>query len=296
MLDPISQLNLLADCAKDWGFSSEVTDDHAHKNDNENFSMEEFDLTWQDEEIEESSVRLTHYANLTDVEEKSILRELVSNPKNANLWRLCLMGYSKENFAHIGDSLDSPLEGVEAWLAEGIKKGWLRREERQYNLPLIEYPLFEYRLGVDCRNFGKNFSVVVFRVNADASQNDILLQCFAKYLSSDDYLCEVKGVGYILVLAGRKSFAASAIMEKISDNFEKKLRSNRIETVYSIGLAEYIQGDTADTVLDHAKQALSLPSPIGIKVKSYINNNQQKKEESSSLVHSNEKRFLFFGI
>ena len=296
MLDPISQLNLLADCAKDWGFSSEVTDDHAHKNDNENFSMEEFDLTWQDEEIEESSVRLTHYANLTDVEEKSILRELVSNPKNANLWRLCLMGYSKENFAHIGDSLDSPLDGVEAWLAEGIKKGWLRREERQYNLPLIEYPLFEYRLGVDCRNFGKNFSVVVFRINADASQNDILLQCFAKYLSSDDYLCEVKGVGYILVLAGRKSFAASAIMEKISDNFEKKLRSNRLETIYSIGLAEYIQGDTADTVLDYAKQALSLPSPIGIKVKSYINNNQQKKEESSSLVHSNEKRFLFFGI
>lgn len=296
MLDPVSQWNLLADCAKDWGFSSESHDEIEHKHNGSNFSMEEFDLSWQDKEIEESSVRLTHYTNLSESEEKSILRELVSNPKNANLWRLCLMAYGKDKFADLDNSLENPLEGVEAWLVEGIKKGWLRREERQYNLPLIEYPLFEYRLSADCHSFGKCFSVVVFRVNADSSQNDLLLQCFAKYLTTEDYLCEIKGVGYILVLAGRKSFAASAVMEKIADNYEKKLLANGFDTVFSVGLAEFCQGDTVETLLDHAKQALAMPSPIGIKVKSYIINNQQKREESSSIVHSNEKRFLFFGI
>ena len=83
-------------------------------------------------------------------------------------------------------------------------------------------------------------------------------------------------------------------MEKIIDDLEQKLHREHIELDFNVGLTEFCPMDTAENLLDHAKQALSLPSPTGIRVKSFIK--QENKQEKNSFVHANEKRFLFFGV
>ncbi len=303
MLDSASQWNLLADCAKDWGFAAEMPKTESEPK--PQFSLRELADSLRDEDDDDAAAAeiadmrtgqadLVHYAVLSEQEEKALLHDLMANPKNATLWQLCLMGYSRENIAQYADSLESPLQGVEAWLMEGIKKGWLRRQERHYDLTVLEYPLFVHRLERDCQLGGGVFTLGLVKIRTSDLVRDILLQSCAAHLSVEDYLCNINGLGYALVFWGRKNFAASAVMEKILDNLEQNLHREHIAEQFSAGLSEYCRQDTAEALLDHAKQALSMPSPAGIRVKSYIN--RQQTAENNSLVHSNEKRFLFFGV
>lgn len=296
MLDSASQWNLLADCAKDWGFCCDAAQTVPNESTKPQFSLQDVVDTFQKEDGFENYAPLTHlvhFANLNEQEEKALLYEIMGNPKNATVWQLCLMGYSKENFAKFSESLQSPLEGVEAWLLEGIKKGWLRKIEKEYNLTLLEYPLFIHRLQRECQ-CADVFTLGLVKIQASDLVHDLMMQSFAKYLTLDDYISKIGGLGYVLVLSGRKNFSASAVMEKISDELEQKLHKEHIALEFNVGLSEFCSSDTAEKLLDNAKQALSLPSPAGIKVKSFIN--QEKKQENNSFVHSNEKRFLFFGV
>lgn len=296
MLDSASQWNLLADCAKDWGFHADAVEAEQKETAKPQFSLQDMADTFAEDDSMENYTPLTHlvhFANLNEQEEKALLYEIMRNPKNSTLWQLCLMGYSKENFAKFSESLQNPLEGVEAWLLEGIKKGWLRKIEKEYNLTLLEYPLFIHRLQGECQ-CADVFTLGLVKIQASDLVHDLILQSFAKYLTLDDYISKINGLGYVVVLAGRKNFSASAVMEKISDDLEQKLHKEHIDLDFNVGLTEFCPMDTAENLLDHAKQALSLPSPTGIKVKSFIN--QAKKHENNSFVHSNEKRFLFFGV
>lgn len=297
MLDSASQWNLLADCAKDWGFCSDAVQAEQKESAKPQFSLQDMADSFKNEDTFEEDyaplTHLVHFANLNEQEEKALLYDIMGNPKNATVWQLCLMGYSKENFAKFSESLQSPLEGVEAWLLEGIKKGWLRKIEKEYNLTLLEYPLFIHRLQKECQ-YAESFTLGLVKIQASDLVHDLVLQSFAKYLTLDDYISKISGLGYVVVLAGRKNFSASAVMEKISDELERKLHNEHIGLEFNVGLSEYCPLDTAEKLLDNAKQALSLPSPAGIKVKSFINH--EKKQENNSFVHSNEKRFLFFGV
>ena len=301
MLDSASQWNLLADCAKDWGFHADTVETEQQKEAAKpQFSLQDLGQDMANSFGEEDGfddyaplTHLVHFANLNEQEEKALLYDIMANPKIATVWQLCLMGYSKENFAKFAESMQSPLEGVEAWLLEGIKKGWLRKIEKEYNLTLLEYPLFIHRLQQECQ-CADVFTLGLVKIQASDLVHDLMMQSFAKYLTLDDYISKISGLGYVVVLAGRKNFSASAVMEKISDDLEQKLHREHIALDFNVGLTEFCQKDTAENMLDHAKQALSLPSPTGIKVKSFIN--QENKQEKNSFVHSNEKRFLFFGV
>ena len=296
MLDSASQWNLLADCAKDWGFSSDAADTAQTEQAKPQFSMQDIA---EEESFEETApqfaslTHLVHFANLNEQEEKALLYDIMQNPKNATVWQLCLMGYSKENFAEFSETLQNPLEGVEAWLLEGIKKGWLWKIEKEYNLTLLEYPLFIHRLQKECQCSGV-FTVGLVKIQTSDLVHDLIMQSFAKYLTIEDYISKMNGLGYIIVLSGRRNFSASAVMEKIIDDLEQKLHREHIELDFNVGLTEFCPMDTAENLLDHAKQALSLPSPTGIRVKSFIK--QENKQEKNSFVHANEKRFLFFGV
>lgn len=299
MLDSTSQWNLLADCAKDWGFQSVPEQPETEQKTQR--SAQELAAVWQDKNLTDENagenapqIDLVHYAVLSDQEEKALLHDLMANPKNAALWQLCLMGYSKENIASFSDTLESPLDGVEAWLLEGIKKGWLRRQEKHYALTVLDYPLFVHRLERDCRLGSGAFTVGIVKIQTSDLVHDIFMQSLGKYLSLEDYLCKISGLGYAIVFWGRKNFSASAVMEKILDTLEQNLHKENIGINFSAGMSEYCQQENAENLIDHAKQALSLASPAGIRVKSYIC--RQKTAEKNSLVQSNEKRFLFFGV
>ena len=130
MLDSASQWNLLADCAKDWGFHAERAETAQTETAKPQFSLQDVANSFEDAGTCDDYAPLTHlvhFANLNEQEEKALLYDIMGNPKNATVWQLCLMGYSKENFAKFSESLQSPLEGVESWLLEGIKKVWLRK-------------------------------------------------------------------------------------------------------------------------------------------------------------------------
>lgn len=300
MLDSTSQWNLLADCAKDWGFRS--VSEQPKTDQKPQFSLQELANSWQGEESAEEDnagenapqMDLVHYAVLSEQEEKALLHDLMANPKNAALWQLCLMGYSKENVARFSDTLESPLDGVEAWLMEGIKKGWLRRQEKHYALTVLDYPLFVHRLERDCQLGSGVFTVGLVKIQTSDLVHDIFMQSLGKHLSLDDYICKISGLGYAIVFWGRKNFSASAVMEKILDTLEQNLHKETIAINFGAGLSEYCRQENAETLIDHAKQALSFASPAGIRVKSYID--RQKTAEKNSLVHSDEKRFLFFGV
>lgn len=286
MLDSAGQWNLLADCAKDWGFCSEASE--TEEEEKTRFSLQDIADTRQEEHSSVS--RLVHYADLSGQEEKTLLCELAANPENANLWQLCLMGDRQENDSLGAGISENSLTGVQDWLLQGIKKGWLRKIEKQYSLTLLEYPLFVHRLQRDCQNAAV-FTVGLVKIQTSDFIQDLLFQSFEKFLSAEDYFCKINELGYALVLTGRKNFSASAVMEKIIEVLERKLHSENMKCDFSIGLSEFCQSETAESMLDHAKQALSTPSPSGIKVKSFIN--QQKSQKKNSLVHSDEKRFLF---
>ncbi len=310
MLDSASQWNLLADCAKDWGFCSDAADSR-EKNETApqhgpkpQFSLQdiaqlqteymESSQTENDGSVHAAMTDLVHVCGLSSQEEQALLHDLMANPKNAVLWQLCLMGYSKENISRFENSLQSPLEGVETWLLEGIRKGWLRRLEKKYSVNFLAYPLFVHRLQRDCEGAGRPFCVSIVKIQASDFVHDLCMQSFAKHLSEEDYLCKINDLGYAVVLAGRKNFSACAVMEKAADELERFLHREQLELSFSAGVSEFCQADTAETLLDHAKQALSLPSPCGIKVKSFVR--EKNLSENNSLVQSDEKRFLFFGM
>lgn len=290
MLDSTSQWNLLADCAKDWGFYSESC---LESEDEKPQILVQEDEDWQERDFY-SETNLIHYAHLTEQEEKTLLQGLMANPANAILWQLCLMGYSKENRVSLEESLENPLEGFDAWLLEGVKKGWLRKKQQIYSLDVLDYSLFLQRLQKDCQNSSQAFTLALVKIQTSDYMHEVLMQNFAKFLGQDDYLSKIKGLGYAIVLSGRKNFAASAVMEKISDAFEQVLHRENIIVDFSVGLSEFCAPENADSLIDRAKHALSMSSPTGMKVKSYIK--QQKNTEKNSLVQSNEKRFLFFGV
>lgn len=326
MLDSTSQWNLLADCAKDWGFRAEQEHDVPQNPQKEALKAPVFSLRdiaeeqpedWTEERTYESFgnepnkaetfqsaayggtgyealTELKHFSSLTAQEEKALLHELMANPKNATLWQLCLMGYSRENIARFEDTLQSPLEGVEAWLLEGIKKGWLRKLEKQYAVNFLEYPLYIHRLQRDCEGCAGDFSVGLVKIQTSDFVHDLCMQSFEKYLSKEDYLCKINGLGYAVTFGGRKNFSACAVMEKIADMLEQILQREHVDCSFTAGLSEFCQSDTAETLLDRAKQALSLQSPCGIKVKSFVQ--EKKNAQKNSLVQSDEKRFLFFGV
>lgn len=285
MLDSAGRWNLLADCAKDWGFCSEASETEEEKT---QFSLQDIADTRQ--EGHSSASRLVHYADLSEQEEKALLCELSENPENANVWQLYLMGGSQKNDSLGTDSFENPLNGVQDWLLQGIKKGWLRKIEKRYALTLLEYPLFIQRLQRDCQS-SAIFTVGLVKIQTSDFIQDLLFQSFEKFLSAEDYFCKINELGYSFVLTGRKNFSASAVMEKIIEVLERKLHNENMKCDFSIGLSEFCHSETAESLLDHAKQALSMPSLAGIKVKSFIN--QQKSQEKNSLVHSDEKRFLF---
>lgn len=314
MLDSTSQRNLLAECAKDWGFCSDVADSR-EKSGNERqdepkpqFSLQDIAQSWtEDQESSQQGMEaendalghaamtdLVHVCNLSSQEEQALLHDLMANPKNSVLWQLCLMGYSKENISRFENSLQSPLEGVETWLLEGIRKGWLRRLEKQYSVNFLAYSLFVHRLQRDCKEGASPFSLCIVKIQTSDLVHDLCMQSFAKHLSEEDYLCKINGLGYAVTLAGRKNFSACAVMEKVADELERFLQRERLELPFSAGLSEFCLSDTAEILFDHAKQALALPSPCGIKVKSFAG--EKNRTENNSLVQSDEKRFLFFGV
>ena len=117
-----------------------------------------------------------------------------------------------------------------------------------------------------------------------------LPDCIAANTIACDTLGALPDAGYALVLPGANTFKAQAIAERIIDELESAQGSARAGIACLEGKHEL----AAEQLLDNALTALRqiMESPIRVKL---FREKENALSMRKTLVHSNEKRFLFSG-
>jgi len=230
-------------------------------------------------------------------------KELLLFPKQNNNWHLCLRGYHahniSENAESVADSeLHDPLEGAVSWLTEGIEKGWLRHVDieafaRPLHHAFLSQERFWQCFASACDRKNNHLSLVLFEIAETAQKKKETLELIEQILivtKNQDFFGEIKGFGVALVLPDSGRFGATACAESILSRMGKVLQNISIK----VGVAEAEGGDNVDALFAHAKEALANNQEDGREVQVY--RSMKKNKENNSLVQSDEKRFLFFGV
>lgn len=245
---------------------------------------------------------LTQYIPLSHSQSEIKAQELLFAPQKNYNWHLCLMGYHANNIStdlNFEESdLRDPLEGIIPWLAEGMRNSWLRHVDMDNMLnPLhssfLSQEVFWQRFVTASEKRRNRLSLVLFKFADIASKKLELRELIEQIListSNQDFFGEIRGLGVALVLPGSGSFGATACAECIMSRMDNNLQNISIE----VGVAEAMEGENGDTLFAHAKEMLATKPKHGLKVQVY--SHKKKDEEKKSLVQSEEKRFLFFGV
>ena len=245
----------------------------------------------------------TQYSPRSHAQSELEAKKLLLNPQENFNWHVCLMGYHAHNISeNLDDTADSelhdPLEGAVSWLTEGMEKGWLRYVDMSsFVSPLhhsfLSQEVFWQRFVSACERKRNRFSLVLFKI-ADTANKDLerleLIEQILMATKKQDFFGEITGLGVALALPDSGSFGATACAERIMSRMDKILQNVSIE----VGVAEAEGDENADTLFGYTKEALASKPEHGLRVQVY--RNMKKDKENSSLVQSDEKRFLFFGV
>lgn len=247
---------------------------------------------------------LTQYVPLSHSQSEIKAQELLFAPQKNYNWHLCLMGYHANNIStnlnFEENELHDPLEGIVKWLTEGMKKSWLRYVDMDSIISPLHYSflsqeVFWQRFVIACETRRNRLSLVLFKFADAASKKMEIRELIEQILiatKSQDFFGEIRGVGVALVLPNSGSFGATACAECIMSRMENSLNLQNISI--TVGVAEAGEGENADILFAHTKEVLTMKPKHGLKV--HVYSHTKKDEEKKSLVQSEEKRFLFFGV
>ncbi len=221
------------------------------------------------------------------------IQELINHPEKSYFWHLCIMEDEKNKGQEEAESKNS----MKKWLDLGMEHGWLRYiDMEKYLNPLHQLFLnqdeFWQRLIFATEHKKNHFSLVLFKL--DAQNERLQLQELIEQLiistQKQDFFGEIKGFGIALALPEMGGFTACALAERILSCVNNALPHLQINA----GLAEALDGENADTIFAHAKEALLQNKQDNLNAMFYQHSKNEKKNKS--LVQADEKRFLFFGV
>ncbi len=250
----------------------------------------------------------TTYTPLSHAQSQNSAKELMLIPQKNYNWHLCLMGYHAQNIAEglsssSNDDMHDPLEGALPWIAQGMEKGWLRYVNMEdFVSPLhhafLSQEVFWQRFVSACDSKKNRLSLVLFKIANTTNKNRELSELIEQILLAtrpQDFFGEIKGLGVALVLPDYGCFAATACAERILSRMDKILDQTLMDNfVSTVSVAEADTDENADTIFAHAKESLINSNKNNLRV--HVYRNTTKITERKSLVQSDEKRFLFFGV
>ncbi len=219
---------------------------------------------------------------------------LVHHPQNCVKWHVFL----KDNAAKEKSCPEEAKELLE-WLKLGMKKGWLQYIDTDHARPMLNLPIFSSYKDQDsfwrcyedaCLKKLGRLSIVLFDLGSAENKDCIFQELLEQLLHSirkQDFFGEMPENKVALVLPGTGSFRATALVERILGTLAKNLPQFYVKA----GLAEMEDGEGANTLYANAQKALLQEKDAILRVQVY----HPEKKECESLVHADEKRFLFFG-